>query len=89
MKPDGTFIMQQDNKLNRLWIRFDRFWEVLYYNFGMEYSDIRILMKYMVERAFKQKVSIPYTFGGIVELIEIERTFQTKNNITKLQNIQY
>ena len=59
MKPNGTFIMQQDNKSERLWVRNDGFWNVLRYDFGMEYIDIQTLVYSMVERAFKLKVSTP------------------------------
>ena len=53
MKPDGTFIMQQNNKLNRLFIRYLGFWSVLQLDFGLIYTEIQILITGMVERAFK------------------------------------
>ena len=59
MKPDDTsFIMQQDNRLDRLLIRYQGFWEVLESKFSMEYHDIRNLMIYMIERTLKINVSI-------------------------------
>ena len=59
MKPDGTFIMQQDNKHDKLWIRYDGFWNVLESKFDMEYTEIQNLIQAMVERTFKLKVSTP------------------------------
>ena len=50
LKSDGTFIIQQDNKSDMLWIRYDGFWEVLYLNYKLNHFDIKILMKYMIER---------------------------------------
>lgn len=29
MKPDGECILEQDNKYNMLWVKFDGFWDVL------------------------------------------------------------
>ena len=60
MKPDGTWIMQLDNKSKKLWIRFDGFWEVLESKFSIEYEDIQILVHSMVGRAFIQKLSTAY-----------------------------
>ena len=57
MKPNGTFIMQQDNGSERLWVRYEGFLNVLKTNFSMEYTDTQNLIQYMVERAFKIKIS--------------------------------
>ena len=77
MKPNGTFIMQQDNKSERLWVRNDGFWNVLRYDFGMEYIDIQTLVYSMVERAFKLKVSTPITMFKALE-IRVESAFKHK-----------
>ena len=58
LKSDGTFIIQQDNKSDMLWIRYDGFWEVLYLNYKLNHFDIKILMKYMIERILKQNISV-------------------------------
>ena len=77
MKPDGSWIMQQDNKYDRLWIRYDGFWEVLESKFCMEYTDIQNLIQAMVERAFKHKVSTPVTKNNIIPVL-VERAFKHK-----------
>ncbi len=59
MNSEGKWILEQDDKSNRLWIRYDDFWGVLDKTFSIEYDDIKNLLKYMVEQAFKQKVSTP------------------------------
>ena len=77
MKPDGSRIMQLDNKSKKLWIRFDGLWEVLKIKFSMEHSDIQILVKYMVERSFKIKVSPPFqSTAPITDMVE--RSFKIK-----------
>ena len=80
MKPNGTFIMQQDNGSDRLWVRYKGFWEVLKTNFSMEYTDIQNLIQDMVERAFKHKVSSPGT-SPVTYTNQIERDFKNKNSI--------
>ena len=77
MKSDGTFIMQQDNKNHILRVRYKGFWEVLESKFSMKYSDIQILIQYMIERAFKIKVSIPQQIYRLI-LHRVERAFKNK-----------
>ena len=55
MKSDGTVIMQQDNKNDKLLVIYLDFWSDL--NFNMYFTDIQILIQFMVERILKCKVS--------------------------------
>ena len=59
MKTDGTCIMQQDNKNDKLWVRNQGFWSVLETDFGLKYTEIQTLITGIVERAFYKKVSKP------------------------------
>ena len=62
MKSDGSGIIRQNNKLDILRVIYEGFWEVLKIKFSMKYTDIQILMSYMIERAFKQRVSPPTSY---------------------------
>ena len=77
MKVDGIFIMQQDNKNDRLWVRYQGFWIILQFDFGLKYIEIQTLISGMVERAFKEKLSTP---NGMFDLshMAVERTFKEK-----------
>ena len=85
MKPDGIFIIQHDNTNDRLWVRNDGFWNVLESDFGLTYTDIQILVKYMVERALKLKVSRQKTVGSLGGSI-VERAFKQKINDSNFKN---
>ena len=76
-KPDGSCIMQQDNKNGLLWVKYEGFWEVLECEFSTEYTDIQNLIQAMVERAFKHKVSTPVTKNNIIPVL-VERAFKHK-----------
>ena len=84
MKSDGTFIMQQDNKNHILRVRNDGFWSVLKFYFGFTNIDIEIIMKSMIEKTLKYKVSeLSYTIINDWTY-EVERKF--KNNLIKLKS---
>ncbi len=59
MSSAGKWILEQDYKNDRMWIRFNTFWSVLENKYSMGYDDIQTLLKYMIEQAFKEKVSTP------------------------------
>ena len=58
MKPNGDWILDQDNALGRLWVRED-FWRLLQTKYFIDYKEVQNIIKYLVEQAFKQKVSTP------------------------------
>ena len=64
MKSDGTVIMQQDNKNDKLLVIYLDFWSDL--NFNMYFTDIQILIQFMVERILKCKVSTPIPISRFV-----------------------
>ncbi len=59
MNSTGKFVLEQDNKNDRLWIRWEGFWYVLTSQYELKYTDIQILLKFMVEEAFKKELSTP------------------------------
>ncbi len=54
----GLCVLHIDNKNNFLYIRWSGFWEILVNTFELEYGYIQVLLKYMVEKSFKQKNDI-------------------------------
>jgi hypothetical protein len=56
MDNTGKYILEEDHKNKRLWIRYDDFCEVLGKKYKLEYHDIQILIQYIVELSFKRKV---------------------------------
>ncbi len=59
MNSMGQFVLEQDNKNDRLWVRYNDFWGVLKTKYSIEYKDIQILLKFLIEEAFKQQVATP------------------------------
>ncbi len=71
------WLLEQDNKNDSLWVRYDIFWDVLEDKYSISYSDVQTLLKYMIEQAFKEKVSTPksiYTTNNP----KIEQAFKEK-----------
>lgn len=62
MNNKGDWILEQDNKNNALWVRYGMVWKILKYDYMINDINIQTLLKYMVEQAFKQKVSTPYDY---------------------------
>ncbi len=48
MKEDGRYVLEQDIKNNRLWIRYEEFWKVLDKKYFLEVKYIQILLKFMI-----------------------------------------
>ncbi len=77
MSSNGKWILEQDNNIDRLYIRFDNFWQVLQTKYSMGYNDIQILLQYMVEQAFKEKVT-SLRIRGRSKDNQIEQSFKEK-----------
>ncbi len=77
MNSKGEYVLEQDNKYDRLWVRYKDFWSVLESKYLMKYKDIQILLKFMVEEAFKQKVATP-TKEFASQFLEVEEAFKQK-----------
>ena len=59
MNSEGKCILQQDSKNDRLWVGYYDIWLVLEMKYLLKYSEIQIVIKGMVELAFKMKVGTP------------------------------
>lgn len=59
MNSNGEWVLEQDNKNDVLWIKHYNFWQVLDVKYLMTHNDVQILLHYMIEQAFKEKLSIP------------------------------
>ena len=68
MDNEGKCIMQQDSKNDRLWVSYDDIWSVLKYKYLLNYDDIQIVIKGMVELAFKMMVSTPFIIWGNLKI---------------------
>ncbi len=75
MKEDGRYVLEQDIKDINLYIRYENFWSVLFNKYSLEYTDIQILLKFMVEEAFKKELSTPY-FKFSVSNFLVEEAFK-------------
>ncbi len=84
--PDSMFyfkgdkwLLEQDDCNDILYVRYDTFWHILSQNYLIKNDDIRILLKYMVEQSFRQRLSIPISYAGQSESIsKIENSFKQK-----------
>ncbi len=54
-----SIILEQDNKKDRLWVKYTDFWKVLEDTYSMKKSDIQDLISYMVLKTLKFKPSTP------------------------------
>lgn len=71
MSSDDLYILEQDNNNDRLWVRLDGFWKVLENKYSMVLDDIQVLLKYMIEQAFKHKINTPlHAFDGHSRTVE-------------------
>jgi hypothetical protein len=59
MNSIGEFVFQQDEKNDRLLIRYDGFWSVLEDKYLLKYDDIQVIIKGMVETTYKMSVGTP------------------------------
>ena len=59
MKSDGSCIMQHNTKSDIFWVRYEGFWNVLESLYSPYYSEIQNLLKCVLEKDFKLKVSAP------------------------------
>jgi hypothetical protein len=59
MNSKGHFIFKQDEKNDTLLIRYDGFWSVLEDKYSLNYADIQVIIKSMVETTYKMSVGTP------------------------------
>ncbi len=67
MNSKGDWIFEQDNKNDVFYVRYDIVWSILQSEYNIKGSEIQEFIKYMVEEAFKQRVSTPS-----VEIIDVQ-----------------
>jgi hypothetical protein len=60
MNSIGEFIFEQDEKNDTLLIRYDGFWSVLENKYLLNYADIQVIIKSMVETTYKMSVGTPF-----------------------------
>ena len=67
MNSKGEFIFQQDEKNDRLCIRYQGFWKVLERKYELNRDDIHDIIKGMVETTYKMKVGTPMVGYDILD----------------------
>ena len=67
MNSDGVCIIEQDSKSDILWVRYEGFWSVLEMKYSLNYVDIQIVIKGMVELTFKMSVGTPLTVPSLIK----------------------
>ena len=77
MNSDGKFIFRQDEKTDRLLVRYYGFWEVLEKKYLLKYNDIQVIIKGMVEESYKMKVGKPPSFAPVLSLM-VEESYKMK-----------
>lgn len=77
MNSKGDYILEQDDKRDSLFVRWNGFWRVLHDKYSIDNTNIKVLIKYMVEQAFKEKVSTAST-GKQVWYLQVEQAFNQK-----------
>ncbi len=87
MKEDGRYVLEQNNKKDRLWVRYNDFWSVLESKYLMKYKDIQDILKFMIEEAFKQKVATPSIYRLFIPF-EVEEAFKQKVATPKQQYVK-
>ena len=53
------YVMEQDQKNDHLWVRWDGLWSIFSNDFCLEYEDIQAIIKFMVEQHLRSKVGTP------------------------------
>ena len=77
MNSKGDFIFRQDDKYDRLMIRYQDFWEVLGDKYLLEYGDIQVIIKDMIENIYKMMVGKPQ-LGYEVDNVWVEASYKIK-----------
>ena len=52
-------IMEQNQKNDVLWVRYDGFWSIFSNDFSLERTDIQAIIKFLVEQHLKSKIGTP------------------------------
>lgn len=60
MNSEGLYILEQDNKNDRLGVRYLEFWKVLHDKYKIQYNEVQKILKFMLKEDFKHKIGTPY-----------------------------
>ena len=56
---NNRYVMEQDQKNDTLWVRYDGFWSIFLNDFSLEYTDVQAIIKFLVEQHLISKVGTP------------------------------
>ncbi len=60
MNSEGLYVLEHNPKNKYLYVRWNGFWSVLESKYLIEYDDVQLLLKFMIEERLKQKVDNPW-----------------------------
>ena len=86
MNSKGEYIFNQNEKNDRLWVRYNDFWEVLKNKYLLEYDDIQAIIKSMVETTYKMSVGTPCP-KALVPQAAVETTYKMSVGTPKKINL--
>jgi hypothetical protein len=75
MNSKDEWIFEQDEKNDRLWVRYKDFWSVLVNKYSLNTVDIQDIIKGMVETTYKMRVGTPHQFNIILST-EVETAYK-------------
>ncbi len=59
MNTEGLYVLEHSFENRYLYVRWIDFWNVLSHKYSLNYIDIQLLLKFMIEEAFKKELSTP------------------------------
>jgi hypothetical protein len=65
------WIFEQDQKNERMWCQFDRWWRFFEGQIGLEYLQIKVISKCLLEEHLNRNVFTPFNFIGLKQ-VELE-----------------
>jgi len=80
MNSKGECLFQQDDRFDRLWVRYEDFWSVLEKKYSLDYGDIQSIIKSMIETIYKMRVGYP-SHVLLIFLEQIEPVYKIRIGI--------
>jgi hypothetical protein len=71
------WIFEQDEKNDRLWVRYQGFWSVLEKRYSLNRDDIQDIIKGMVETTYKMRVGTP-SFAYKTKSLKVGTTYKMR-----------
>ena len=86
MNSKDEWIFEQDEKNDRLYVKYDGFWSVLEKKYSLNRDDIQDIIKGMVETTYKMRVGTP-SFAYKTKSLKVGTTYKMRVGTPIKQNI--